>query len=123
MQSHEYANLWLQAEYPAAFAARSPRSCVREGVSTRHLGCDNCFTQINAGVSTTAERYVRCVRSKLDNPVLGLSVNDAPAEFREMVKCRLVAANARGFARVLSEGGTGHRLNECLAPPNAHVGG
>jgi len=88
MPSHEYANLWLQAEYPAAFAARSPRSCVREGVSTRHLGCDNCFTQINAGVSTTAERYVRCVRSKLDNPVLGLSVNDAPAEFREMVGAR-----------------------------------
>ena len=45
------------------------------------------------------------------------------AEFRETAKRGLVAANARGFARVLSEGGTGHRLNACLAPPNTHVGG
>jgi hypothetical protein len=69
----EMRALWLEAEYPAAFAARSPRTCVNASDPSA-AGCHLCLEQvpatashglpITAATSSEAQRYCRCLASK-----------------------------------------------------------
>ena len=42
----EYRRLWLEAEYPSAWKARSPRSCASDELNSLQLGCDVCLQQV-----------------------------------------------------------------------------
>lgn len=82
----EYRRLWIEAEYPEAFAARSPRTCMSSNASDPQLGCGRCLNEINQdpNVPASAERYCRCIRSKLFNTALGISVDALPTEYLDL---------------------------------------
>jgi hypothetical protein len=74
LNQNDYRNIWLNAEYPPGFAARSPNSCINQ--STAHYGCQVCLdgASASAGVDHPPnQRYCRCMlttdltQSQLEN--------------------------------------------------------
>merc|ERR1719183_1599567 len=74
----DYRNIWLAAEYPPDFLARSPSTCTALpfNQSTAHYGCQACLdgATASAGVDDpTNQRYCRCMlatdltQSQLEN--------------------------------------------------------
>ena len=66
LSKEEYTALWLDAEYPQQFKARSPRSCIDVSAAndpTQHFGCAGCLEAIDASFPLSTERYCRCMAS------------------------------------------------------------
>ena len=83
--------LWLEADYPPDFEARSPRSCTDHSDTTA-AGCQRCLElvpgsgpgglPVSALTSSEAQRYCRCLASKQLSP----HVLEAIPEYRQL-KC------------------------------------
>jgi len=73
MSTTDMKKLWLEAEYPPDFIARSPRGCV-DTADPSAAGCQLCLDEVpttgpgglpvTATTSTEAQRYCRCLASK-----------------------------------------------------------
>ncbi|EOD22152.1 hypothetical protein EMIHUDRAFT_207279 [Emiliania huxleyi CCMP1516] len=73
MSTTDMKKLWLEAEYPPDFIARSPRNCV-DTADPSAAGCQLCLDEVpttgpgglpvTAATSTEAQRYCRCLASK-----------------------------------------------------------
>ena len=76
----DYRALWLDAEYPSEFAARSPRHCRTESVEPPQFGCQACLEQIESATQSTIERYCLCIASRQ----LSASVLSSLAEYQSL---------------------------------------
>jgi hypothetical protein len=62
LSTEDYRNIWLNAEYPPGFLARSPRTCIDQ--STAHFGCQACLDEASASAGVDHlpnQRYCRCM--------------------------------------------------------------
>ena len=108
--------LWLEAEYPAGFLARSPRSCLNATDSTA-AGCQRCLDEVpstgpggfpvTAATSTEAQRYCRCLASR---NLTTHQLNAIPAHgslqcpHDPVVEANITVAPVAGRQRALQQG-------------------